>query len=286
MRFGAVFPQTEIGTDPAAIRDLAQAVEAMSYDHLVLYDHILGADPADRDPPLRGPYTSAHPFHEPFVTLGYLAALTTTIELTTGVIVLPQRQTALVAKQAAQVDLLSGGRLRLGVGSGWNHVEFEALGQNFHDRGRREEAQIELMRALWAQEFVEVQDPWHRIDRAGLNPRPARRIPIWLGGSDDRMLRRAARIGDGWIVSRMSPADAAGPIERLRRYAAEAGREPAHVGIEGRAYVQDGPDRWGADAEAWAALGASHLSLATMDAGLATPDAHIEAFRRYRDAVS
>ena len=285
MRLGAIFPQTEIGTDPTAIRDLAQAVEAIGYDHLLLYDHILGADPTGRDPPLHGPYTNAHPFHEPFVTLGYLAALTTTLELTTGVIVLPQRQTALVAKQAAQVDLLSGGRLRLGVGSGWNHVEFQALGESFHDRGRREEAQVELLRSLWANELVDVEDSWHRVDRAGLNPRPTRQIPIWFGGSDERLLRRIGRIGDGWIVSRLTPAEAAGPIERLRSYAREAGRDPAAIGFEGRAYLQDGPGRWTADADAWATLGASHLSISTMEGGLTTPDAHIDAFRRYREAI-
>ena len=285
MRVGAVFPQTEMGSDAGAIRDLAQAVEAMGFDHLLLYDHILGADPSGRKPPLSGPYTVDSSFHEPLVTLGYLAAVTTTLEFTTGVIVLPQRQTALVAKQAAEVDLLSGGRLRLGVGTGWNYVEYEALDSNFHDRGKRQEEQIQVMRELWANEVVDFEGEWHRIDRAGLNPMPSRQIPIWLGGGDDRLLRRIGRVGDGWIAPTMSPEKGKGFVERLRSYVREADRDEDSVGIEARAHVSDGAERWAADAEAWSALGATHISMATMDAGLATPDDHIEAFRQYREAI-
>jgi probable F420-dependent oxidoreductase len=191
----------------------------------------------------------------------------------------------LVAKQAAEVDLLSGGRLRLGVGSGWNYVEYEALGANFHDRGKRQEEQIRVMRELWANAVVDFEGRWHRIDRAGLNPRPSRRIPIWLGGGDDRLLRRIGRVGDGWIAPSMDAEKGKGYVERLRSYVREADRDEDSVGIEARAHVSHGPARWGADVEAWAALGATHISVATMDAGLATPDDHIEALRRYREAV-
>lgn len=236
--------------------------------------------------PLPGPYTKDHVFHEPFVTLGYIAAVTERIGLVTGVIILPQRQTALVAKQAAQVDLLSGGRLRLGVGIGWNWVEYEALGQNFHDRGKRQEEQIALMRELWANDTITYQGTWHRVTKAGLNPRPQRQIPVWFGGFAEAALRRAGRIGDGWIGG-ASPDQAERLIEQLRGYVREAGRDPAQFGIEGRDQVADStPDSWRANADRWRELGASHLSLVTMNAGLNTPDDHIDALRRYREALA
>ena len=285
MRIGAVFPQTEIGNDPIVIRDYAQAVEGMGYDHLLIYDHVLGADPADRHPPLTGPYTLDSAFHEPFVLMGYLAGQTTTLELTTGVIVLPQRQTPLVAKQAAEVDILSGGRLRLGVGSGWNYVEYEAMGEDFSTRGRRQEEQVQLLRDLWSEESLSLRGQWHRIDRAGLKPRPGRAIPIWFGGAADRLLERAGRLGDGWIAARIAPEDAPAVVERLRGAAQDAGRDPAAFGIEGRAQVSDGAVSWAARAHAWEALGATHMSIATMDAGFAGPDQHLEALRQYRETV-
>src|SRR5947207_13234197 len=205
MRIGVVFPQTEIGDDPIAIRDYAQAAEQLGYQHLLIYDHVLGASIANR-PDWRGPYTSDTLFHEPFVLFGYLAGLTKRIELVTGVIVLPQRQTALVAKQAAEIDVLSGGRLRLGIGVGWNEVEYEALGQDFHTRGRRSVEQIAVLRALLTQEVVDFHGHWHHITHAGLNPQPVQRpIPIWFGvGSSqnpyppEAVLRRVARLADGW----------------------------------------------------------------------------------------
>ena len=197
MRIGAVLPTTEIGSDPAALRDFAQAVEALGFSQLLLYDHVLGADP-DRPGGWQGPYTIAHPFHEVFVTIAYLAAATTTLEFATCVLVLPQRQTALVAKQAAQLAVLSGDRFRLGIGSGWNYVEYEALDQNFHNRGRRQEEQVALMRRLWTEPVVDFQGEFHTVSRAGIDPRPRRPIPVWFGGSAEPQLKRAARIGDGW----------------------------------------------------------------------------------------
>src|SRR5712671_7790587 len=186
MHYGVVFPQIEFGNDPHAIKDYAQAAEGLGYDYLLVYDHVLSAHP-DREPKLTGPYTHEDPFHEPMVFFGFLAGVTTRLELTTGILILPQRQTALVAKQAAEVDVLSRGRLRLGVGLGWNYVEYEALGMSFTDRGKRIEEQIAVLRALWTQEVVDFKGRWHRIDRAGINPPPVQRpIPLWMGGGWDR----------------------------------------------------------------------------------------------------
>jgi probable F420-dependent oxidoreductase len=285
MELGIVFPQSEIGNDPLAIRDFAQAAEELGFSHLLIYDHVLGADP-DRPGGWEGPYDKDVPFHEPFVTLGYLAAVTRTLELATGVIILPQRQAALVAKQAAEVDLLSGGRLRLGVGIGWNAVEYEALGQDFHDRGKRQEEQIELMRQLWAKDSISFEGKWHRVTRAGINPRPSREIPIWFGGTAEALLRRVARIGDGWIPI-MGPTDTAKALlDRIRGHLDAEGRDPGAFGIQAQAQVRGGdPDRWARFAEGWRALGATHLAIATMNAGLATPDDHIEAARRFLGTV-
>ena len=286
MRFGVVFPQTEIGADPVAIRDFAQAAEALGYQHILAYDHVIGANPASR-PGWRPPYTYRDPFHEPFVLFGYLAGLTKKIELVTGVIILPQRQTVLVAKQAAALDVLSGGRLRLGVGIGWNPVEYEALNANFKDRGRRSEEQVEVMRQLWTQELVTYKGQWHTITDGGLNPLPVQRpIPIWFGGGDDRALRRLARLGDGWFPL-LGPDDKCrATIEKIHSYAREAGRDPGLIGIEGRITVgQGGVEEWMKDIDAWKNLGATHLTFNTMKAGLKTPADHIDAIRRFKEAV-
>lgn len=287
MRLGVIFPQTEIGADPFVVRDYAQAAEDLGYDHLVAYDHVLGADPARR-PGWKPPYTHKDMFHEPFVLFGFLAGLTRRIELTTGVIILPQRQTVLVAKQAAAADVLSGGRMRLGIGIGWNDVEYEALGENFTNRGRRSEEQIELLRRLWTEDLVTFEGEWHRVTEAGLNPPPVRRpIPIWLGGGDERVLRRIARLGDGWLPLLPPDDKCRSAIERLKRYARDAGRDPAAIGIEGRVPFGEGsPEAWRRVVAAWRELGASHISLNTMKFGLASPRAHIEALRRFKEGVA
>ena len=285
MRLGAIFPQTEIGEDPGAIRHFAQAAEACGFDDLLIYDHVLGADPA-RPGGWSGPYTKDHAFHEVFVTLGYLAGFTRRIELVPAVLVLPQRQTALVAKQAAQLDLLSGGRLRVGVGVGWNAVEYEALGESFHDRGRRQQEQVELLRQLWENDVVDFDGRWHRVDRAGLLPRPRRRIPIWFGGTADATLRRAARLGDGWFPILPPNQTTADLVSRLHGYLRDAGRDPASFGIEPFAQVRGGDsERWHKHAEHWRGLGATHLALATMNAGLVGVDAHVDALQRWKEAV-
>ena len=283
MRYGVVFPQTEIGKDPSAIRDFAQAAEELGYHHLLAYDHVVGANPASR-PGWRPPYTYKDTFHEPFVLFGYLAGLTKRIELVTGVIILPQRQTVLVAKQAAALDVLSGGRLRLGIGIGWNPVEYEALGENFKNRRRRSEEQVEVMRKLWTQELVTFEGEWYKITDAGLNPLPIQRpIPIWFGGGHDQTLRRVARLGDGWFPL-LGPDDKCrAMIEKIRAYTREAGRDPRSVGIEGRIMIGQGsPEQWTKEIQAWKELGATHVTANTMKAGLSSPSGHVEAIRRFR----
>jgi probable F420-dependent oxidoreductase len=289
MQLGVTFPQTEIGADPAAVRDVVQAAEGLGYDHLIVYDHVLGAD-VSQHPGWQGPYTHRHLFHEPFVLFGYLAALTHRLQLVTAVIILGQRQTALVAKQAAEIDVLSGGRLRLGVGIGWNPVEYEALGANFHDRGKRSEEQLAVLRALWTHEVIDFHGRWHHISHAGLNPRPVQQpIPLWLGGGRpgvDAVLERIGRLADGWFPQ--FPPDALGrdTLERMRGYARAAGRDPARIGIEGRIRVTSGtPDAWAQEAEDWGAVGATHLSVNTMDAGYQTPQAHIAAMEQFYHTV-
>ncbi len=284
MQIGVTFPQTEIGADPLVIRDYAQTVEGLGYQHLVIFDHVLGADPTHR-PGWRG-YTQQDMFHEPFVLFGYLAALTH-LELVTAVIILPQRQTALVAKQAVEVDILTGGKLRLGVGVGWNPVEYEALGMNFHTRGRVIEEQIEVLRLLWSQPIVSYHGQFHTITEAGLNPLPVRRsIPIWTGGRADVLLQRTARIADGWFPQGQPDEQMRQAVERLRRYIREAGRDPGSVGIEARMNAADGDlDEWIRQTEGWRELGATHISINTMGAGFKSPDEHIEAIRRYKEAV-
>jgi probable F420-dependent oxidoreductase len=289
MRIGVVFPQTDIGNDPVGIRDYAQAVEAMGYAHILAYDHVLGAN-ADRPGGSAGPYTARDAFHEPFVLFGYLAAVTRRIELATGVIILPQRQTALVAKQAAAVDVLCGGRLRLGVGIGWNAVEYEALGEDFTNRGRRSEEQLEVLRALWTRPLVTYAGRWHRIQDAGLNPLPVQRpIPLWLGGKAEPVLERAARLADGWTwMSHVRPdAEARALAERVRQAVVRAGRDPARFGLEGRVTLARlDPGTWAGEVAAWRAVpGVTHLCVDTLRLGLAKPDQHIDLLRRFKEAA-
>ncbi|MCH7718467.1 MAG: LLM class F420-dependent oxidoreductase [Chloroflexi bacterium] len=285
MKLGVIFPQTEIGDDPIAIRDYAQAAEQLGYQHLLVFDHVLGAHP-ERFERLgfRPPYTHETLFHEPFVLFGYLAGLTTRLELVTGILVLPQRQTALVAKQAAEVDVLSNGRLRLGVGIGWNAVEFEALGESFRNRGRRVEEQVALLRQLWTNELVDFDGRYHTVHGAGINPLPVQRpIPVWMGGTAEPVLQRIARVADGWFPQFAPGAESAETIERLRGYIRDAGRRTEDVGIEGRINMaRTAEDGWGAALEGWRELGATHVSFNTMGVGLASPQGHIDAIRRFK----
>lgn len=285
MRIGAVFPQTELGGDAGAVRAYGQRTEELGFSHILAYDHVVGADP-NVHAGWSGPYDVHTTFHEPLVMFGYLAAVTTTVELVTGVIILPQRQTALVAKQAAEVDLLSGGRIRLGIGIGWNAVEYEALGQDFGNRGKRSEEQITLMRRLWTERSVTFAGRHHRITGAGLAPLPVQRpIPVWIGTASDAGYRRAGRIADGWF-----PMMAPGPgLDHARRVLGEAataaGRDPSAIGMEGRVSWRGDDDAALRALDAWARAGASHLSINTMGAGLRSVDQHLDVLARLSAAL-
>ncbi|MBM4414944.1 MAG: LLM class F420-dependent oxidoreductase [Chloroflexi bacterium] len=283
MRIGVVFPQTEIGPDPGVIRDFARGVEALSFDHLVAYDHVLGADPSHWQ--LRpGAYTHETMFHEPLVLFGYLAGITQRLEFATGILILPQRQTALVAKQAAEVDVLSAGRLRLGVGVGWNEAEYAGLGEDFHARGRRIEEQIALLRALWSAPVVNFEGTYDRLVGAGINPLPPRRsIPIWLGGTVDVVMERVGRIADGWFPQERDPSRLAESIERVRSVARAAGRDPGGIGFQAsiQAVSANAVER----ARQFEAAGATHLSVNTMGSGFRSPEQHLDALRRFIEAM-
>ena len=288
MRVGVVFPQTEIGPDPAGVRAYAQAVEQLGFQHLMVYDHVIGADTSVR-PGWTGPYTSESQFHEPMVLFGYLAAIAPSLELVTAVIILGQRQTVLAAKQAVEVDLLTGGKLRFGVGIGWNDVEYEALGMDFHNRGRRVEEQIQLMRRLWTEPSVTFEGKYHRVTAAGLNPLPVQRpIPIWIGASAEPAIKRAAEMADGYFPQRPLEGGWPATFEKIRAWMRAAGRDPASLGVDARVNTSSGgPDDWRKQADDWRALGGvTHLTVNTMNAGLRGPDAHIERLRLAADAIS
>jgi probable F420-dependent oxidoreductase len=285
MRLHAIFPQTEIGSDRAIVARFIRDVEAMGFDGLVAYDHVLGADPAR--PEWSGPYTIDSTFHEVMVLFSFAAAITTTLELSTGVLILPQRQTALVAKQAAALDVLSGGRLRLGVGIGWNWVEYDALGMNFHDRGKRVEEQIALLRRLWTEPSVTFDGKWHHVDRAGLNPLPIRRpIPLWMGADTEVALRRVARLGDGLFAHFPATEEGAAQAARFWDWVRAAGRDPKDVGLECRMGARMSDDELSRAAESFRAMGATDFEFNTMRAGFSSPDEHLAAYRRFMERVT
>ena len=276
-QIGAVFPQTELGGDPGAIRAWVQAVGDLGYAHIAVFDHVIGADPQVHADWNR-PYTVETTFHEILVLLGFVAALAP-LELVSSVVILPQRQTVLVAKQAAEIDLLSEGRFRLGVGIGWNPVEFEALGQRFNNRGARFEEQIELMRRLWTEPSLSFEGRYERVTGAGIRPLPVQRpIPVWIGGSADVALARAGRLADGWFPQVQPGPKLEHAIAVVHGAAVEAGRDPAEIGMEGRVSLSDvGIDGVPARVQAWREAGASHVAIGTMGAGLATVDDHLAA---------
>ena len=287
MQTGLVYPQTEYPTDPAAVRDYAQTAEALGFTHVLAYDHVLGANP-DRPGGWSGPYTHRDPFMEPFVLFTYMAAVTTRLGFIPGILILPQRETALVAKQAATLDVLCGGRFRLGVGTGWNEVEYVALAQDFSMRGQRQEEQLEVLRLLWTQELVTFKGRWHDIPDAGINPLPVQRpIPLWFGGHADVVLRRAARLGDGWLPGFRTAEAAREHLDRLDGYLAEAGRDRATFGLEPRLHWGNGDlDALGRALEGWRAAGATHISLNTMGAGFKTATEHLAAVRLFAENTS
>ena len=290
MQFGVVFPTTEIGVDPGAIRDFAVGVEALGFDHLIAYDHVLGAPHDGRQRPLSGPYDQTDLFHEVFVLFGHLAAVTERIGLVVGVLVAPQRQTALIAKQAAQVQMLSEGRLRLGLGTGWNWVEYDALGADFGRRGAVLDEQVALLRQLWTDDLVSFDGEFHHVDRAGLAPLPTVEIPIWFGGYGPVALRRSAESGAGHLFGHLGP-DIIESAQRLRELAAAAGRGTGDVGLEAITDTATNPEHWAVTATEWAAAGGTHLSIRTMKtvgvagSGCRTVDDHLNAVERWRDAL-
>jgi probable F420-dependent oxidoreductase len=294
MQFGAIFPTTEIGSDPAAIRDWIQAAEELGYSHVIAYDHVLGAEHQGRTPRLMGPYTERDAFHEPLTLLAFCAAVTRRIELATGVLILPQRQTALVAKQAAEVDLLSGGRLRLGVGSGWNHVEYGALGVPWAARGRRMEEQVDLLRRMWREPVLDYTGEFHRIERAGILPLPGRAIPIWYGAFAPVALERAVRTGDG-VFFAASPSRVRPLWEGVSEGLRKAGRPLAAFGSEASVDFSDGADSWAREVDLWRKAGGTHLSLRAMDTaaelmgarrmGYRGPSDYVDALRKFQAAI-
>jgi probable F420-dependent oxidoreductase len=286
MRIGAVLPHNEIGTDPGAIKAYLRGLESQGITHLLIYDHVLGADP-DRPGGFQGPYDKDVAFHEPFTFLSFAAAVTETIELTTSVLILPQRQTALVAKQAAEVAVLSGNRLRLGVGTGWNTVEYEALDEDFTTRGRRQGEQIEVLRRLWSEDSVELTGEFHSIPKASILPRPSQPVPIWFGGSAPAALRRCAELGDGWVPLGTPNESSAERLETIRAHRASVGRTMDGFVVQAQAQYRGGdPDRWRTHAERWRDLGATHLAVATHNAGPTDADGHLARVREYQEAVA
>jgi probable F420-dependent oxidoreductase len=289
MNLGVVLPTVELGPDPAIIREYAQTAQGLGYTHLVIQDHVLGVDPAVHVGWTR-PYTNKTHTPDPFIQCAFLATAVPGMELVTGVVVLPQRQTALVAKQAAEVDILTGGNFRLGVGTGWNQVEYDALGEDFTNRGVRSEEQVDLMRALWTQPSVTFEGKWHHIDAVGINPMPVQRpIPVWFGGGADALLRRVARMGDGWITEPQVQTQEQNQamLDRLYGFAEEVGRDPASIGIEGRIELVDHPtdaDVLAAYRE-WREMDVEIVTLSTRAVGLDSPRQQMDALKHYMDVA-
>jgi len=280
MKIGVVFPQTEIGSDPATITRFATTAESLGYDHILAYDHVIGASTQSR-PDWQGPYTSESMFHEPLVLFSYLAGLTKTIGLVTAVMILPQRQTILVAKQAACVDVLSNGRLRLGIGTGWNEVEYESLAENFNDRGIRSEEQIDLLRRLWKDEAITYKGKWHKITDAGLNPLPSNKnIPIWLGGMAPQVIDRVARIADGWFPFVTKALES--QIQQLIERAKVAERDPSTIGIECIVPLSTTVDK----IKSLQDLGVTQVAIVTMNQSLESPEQHIDEIKRTRENLA
>jgi probable F420-dependent oxidoreductase len=285
MRVGVVFPQTELGGDAGAVRAYGQRVEELGFKHLLAYDHVVGADP-EVHPGWNGPYDIRTTFHEPLVMFGFLAGITHSLELVTGVIILPQRQTALVAKQAAEVDLLSGGRLRLGVGLGWNAVEYEALGEDFGTRGKRSAEQIDLLRRLWTEPSVTFDGVFDKVTGAGLAPMPVQRpIPIWIGAASAPGYRRAGRLADGWFPMMAPGLQLDEALAEIERGAADAGRDPASIGMEARVAWTGDDDAVAARISEWSGVGATHVSINTMGAGLTSVDQHLDVLARVAESL-
>jgi probable F420-dependent oxidoreductase len=276
MKIGVVFPQGELRDNPIAAKDFAQAVEELGFDYLLIYELVI--DTKSDNPPAS--------WLEPFTLLSYLAGCTQKIELATGIVVLPSRQTVLVAKQAAAVDIFSGGRLRLGVSVGWNQVEYQAMGANFHHRGNRLDEQIKVLRELWTKPFVTFKGQYHTLDNVGIYPQPIQRpIPIWIGGYSDLVLKRIAYFGDGWLAEGETLETAAAKVDKVHQYLETAGRKPAEVGLDIVGVDITKPDNWSRIIQGWRDFGATHLDVLTREAGLGSPQEHIDAIHRFKTEI-
>jgi len=286
MEIGVAYPQNELRGDPAAVGEFGKAVEDLGFDHILAYDHVLGAVHDDRTPALTGPYTERDPFHDPFVMFAYLAAITERISFTTGILILPQRPTALVARQATDVDLLSDGRLRLGVGIGWNYVEYEALGQDFHTRGVRQEEQIELLRRLFTEPVVDFSGRFDRIDRASLVPKPTRSIPIWLGGSGERAFDRAARLADGFIFFGGGVDHAIESWIQMRERVGDLGRPIEDFGGEYVALSGADVGELTTEVDTWREAGGTHVTVVTLGLGLDSVVSHVDYLANLADRLN
>ena len=286
MEIGAVFPHNEIGTDPQAIKDYAQGAEELGATHLLIYDHVLGAD-RDRPGGFEGPYDKDVAFHEPFTTFAFIAAVTKKLDMITTVMILPQRQTVLVAKQAAELAILSNNRFKLGIGVGWNAVEYTGLNENFKNRGKRQEEQVELMRLLWESEVLEYKGDYHHIDKASINPRPSKSVPIWFGGGAPQLIERCADLGDGWIPL-MGPNEAARKtLAAIKEKRKSKGLDWDNFGVQAQAqYAGGDAERWNKHAEKWRNLGASHLAIATHNAEPTNVEGHLGRIKEYLNAVT
>jgi len=291
MKYGVWFSHPDIGNDPAVIRDFAQAVDGAGFDRLYAAEHVVGGHPDRAEGKVV--HTNVVPYHEPFVLFGFMAAVTSRIELMTAVLVLPQRQTALVAKQAAELDVLSGGRACLGVGVGRNWMEYEALNEDFRTRGRRLEEQVDVLRRLWTEEYVTFEGEWHHLDRVGLNPGPVRRpIPIWMGSFKgaivEKVLQRTARLADGWLPQFPADDEFRAVADRFWSYVADAGRDPVTIGMDCPIVItrDDSPDRWLREMDAFESMGATHVRVMTAGGGFRSPQEHLDAVLRWKSVVT
>ena len=290
LKMGVVYPQLELGGDPKAAQAFGLGLETLGYDHLVAFDHVVGAVHADREPPLGGPYNEDHPFHEPLMMFSFLAGQTTNLEFATGVMISPQRQTALLARQAADLALMSGNRFRLGVGVGWNYVEYETLGQDFTTRGARQEEQVQLLRRLWTEPVVDFSGRFDQVPRAAIVPRPTEPIPIWFGGFRRPAFERAARLGDGFIFAgstevEISEWDVAGTFQALREDVERHGRDPQQFGGERVVMFPPSVEEVAARVHQWHAAGGTHASVLTLGLGLDSVEAHLDYLSRVKDSI-
>jgi len=296
MKIGVIFPQIEIGCDPSILRDFAETAEAVGFSHISAFDHILGAEHSERDPELTGPYLETDDFHEPLTLFSFFAGVTRAIEFVTGVLVLPQRQAPLVAKQAAELAILSQGRFRLGIGVGWNYVEYEGMGEEFRSRGRRLDEQVSVMRQLWSGQVLSYEGEWHHFERIAMSPIPPNPVPIWFGGFSPAAQRRAARIGDGFLFARVGDSVSGGrpthdvstiidQSQEMKQMVERFGRDPQKFGLEGRINFRDGSETWRRERDLFEKAGFDYIAINTMRGGIRSPQGHVDVLKEIADQL-